>query len=153
MAEPEDSDARHLAERCAAELAAHDACAALLGIEVTAIGPGTATMRMRVREDMLNGQGSCHGGILFTLGDAAFGYACNSRNEFSVAAGAHIELVRPAALGETLTASARERWLAGRTGLYDIEITNADGDAVAFMHGRAHRTRDPLLPDADSPDG
>lgn len=141
------SAAQQLAERCAAGLAARDACAGMLGIEIVAVGPGTATARMTVREDMLNGQGSCHGGILFTLADAAFGYACNSRNEFSVAAGAQIELVRPAAAGDTLTATAREQWLAGRTGLYDVEVRKADGTAIAFMRGRAHRTRDALLPE------
>ncbi|MDZ7749438.1 MAG: hydroxyphenylacetyl-CoA thioesterase PaaI [Halofilum sp. (in: g-proteobacteria)] len=147
MAQTHDEAAQRLAQRCTAELRANDACAALLGIEVVATGPGTATLRMGVREDMLNGQGACHGGILFTLGDAAFGYACNSRNELSVAAAGQIDFVRPARPGDTLRATARERWLSGRTGLYEIEITNAAGEAVAFMQGRAHRTRDRLLPD------
>ena len=102
---------------------ARDHAAQALGIAVDAIEPGAAVCRMTVRDDMVQGHGTCHGGIVFTLADTAFAYACNACNRVTVALGAEITFVAPARAGEVLIATARERSRAGRTGVYDVEVT------------------------------
>ena len=114
-----------------------DAAAQALGIELVEAGPGTVTLRMAVRADMLNGHGTCHGGIVFTLADTAFAIACNSHGDPTVAAGATIEFVAPVAEGAVLTAAAREQHRQGRSGVYDIEVTSDDGTTVALFRGRS----------------
>ena len=100
------------------------------------LGPGGARVSMRVREDMLNGHGTCHGGIVFALADTAFAVACNSHGAVAVASGCSIEFVAPARAGDELTAVAVERARTGRTGLYDVEVMR-DGEAVASFRGRS----------------
>ncbi len=109
-----------------------------LGMEVVSIGPGTAAMRMTVRRDMLNGHQTCHGGMIATLADSAFAFACNSYNELTVASGFSIDLVAPAREGDVLTATACEMSKAGRTGVYDVEVRNQHGERIALFRGRSY---------------
>jgi len=109
-----------------------------LGIEIVAVAPGEATVTMTVRDTMLNGHQTCHGGFLAALADTAFAFACNSYNELTVASGFSIDLVAPARLGDVLTARSTEISKAGRTGVYDSEITNQKGERVAVFRGRSY---------------
>jgi acyl-CoA thioesterase len=125
---------------------ARDHTARALGITVEAIGPGFARCRMTVRQDMVNGHDTCHGGLTFTLADTAFAYACNACNRATVALGAEISFLAPARRGDVLIASARERSRAGRTGVYDVEVTRADGTMVALFRGTSYETRGEVVP-------
>jgi acyl-CoA thioesterase len=104
-----------------------------------AIRPGYARMGMRVREDMLNGHGTCHGGYIFMLADSAFAFACNSHNFNTVGAGCTIDYLAPARAGDMLVAEAVERALSGKTGVYDVVVTDQDGRKVALFRGKSHR--------------
>jgi acyl-CoA thioesterase len=126
--------ADHVRER----MFASDRASQNLGMQVTAIAPGRATLTMPIREDMLNGHAICHGGFIATLADSAFAYACNSYNELTVASGFAIELIAPGALGDLLTAECTEVARAGRTGVYDTIVTNQDGRRIAAFRGRSH---------------
>jgi acyl-CoA thioesterase len=133
--------AQALAERVVAGMYARDRASQGMGIQVGAVGPGHAELSMAVREDMLNGHAICHGGFIFTLADSAFAFACNSYNLSTVASGCTIDFVAPARAGDVLTAVARERSLAGRTGLYDIEVRNQRGETIAYFRGKSHRVQ------------
>ncbi|WP_420467486.1 hydroxyphenylacetyl-CoA thioesterase PaaI [Panacagrimonas sp.] len=135
-----------LARRVAQSMFERDTASQGLGIRIEDIGPGTARLSMVVRGDMLNGHHICHGGFMFTLADSAFAFACNSRNEATVAAGCSIEFLRPVQLGETLTAVAQERVLSGRTGIYDITVVDQSGQAVAVFRGKSARIKGEVLP-------
>jgi acyl-CoA thioesterase len=114
-----------------------DRASRLLGIEVLAVGPGSATLRMVVREDLLNGHHICHGGFITTLADSAFAFACNAYNEITVASGFDVNLLLAARLGDVLTATARELSKGGRSGVYDIDVHNQRGEHVAAFRGRS----------------
>ncbi|MEI8298799.1 MAG: hydroxyphenylacetyl-CoA thioesterase PaaI [Pseudomonadota bacterium] len=139
-----DLDRQALAERSAQALNAGDAVAKALGMRLTRIEPDCCTLEMKVRQDMTNGHAICHGGIIFTLADTAFAYACNWLGEMTVAAGASIDFLSPAREGDVLCATARGRWAAGRYGIYEIEVTNQAGALVALFTGRSHRVGDKL---------
>ena len=122
-----------------------------LGITIDAMAPGSATLRMTVRPDMLNGLAGCHGELITTLADSAFAFACNSYNELTVASGLAIELLAPAREGDVLVAEASEVSRLGRLGLYDVVVTNQRGERVALMRGRSYTAkgkRTVELPDA-----
>ena len=110
------------------------------GIELINISAGAAEMRMRIREDMSNLHGQCHGGVLFTMADACFGFAANSYNDRTVAAACDINYLKPAEVGDEITAQAVEVWKRGRSGLYDVTLTNQSGDKIALMRGHARMT-------------
>jgi acyl-CoA thioesterase len=129
-----------LAEQVGAQLYKRDTAAHMLGIQLDAIGPGFARMSMPVRSDMLNGHGILHGGFTFSLADTAFAYACNSRNHKTVALACHISFVAPGHEGDVLVAVAQEQASAGKTGVYDIKITNQNGTVVAVFRGNSYRT-------------
>lgn len=112
-----------------------------LGMSVVDIAPGAATLSMRVREDMLNGHDTCHGGFIATLADSAFAFACNSYNELTVASAFSIDFLAPARQDDLLTARAQEVSKAGRTGVYDTEITNQRGERVAVFRGRSYTVK------------
>ena len=116
-----------------------------LGMTIEVTKPGQAEARFEVRPNMVNGYEICHGGFIFTLADSAFAFACNTYNRITVAASASIEFVRPARLGDKLLATAAEVHRGGRTGIYDITVTNQDGDVVAIFRGRSHATREPVF--------
>lgn len=140
-----DMSPQALAEACAENLGRDDNASAGLGIKLESVEPGRAVMSMRVRDDMLNGHSNCHGGFIFALSDSTFAFACNSRNAVSVASGCSIDFVRPGRAGEVLTAVAEERNLAGRTGVYDVTVTNEDGEDVAYFRGKSHRIKGSVL--------
>ncbi|KAA3630631.1 MAG: hydroxyphenylacetyl-CoA thioesterase PaaI [Proteobacteria bacterium] len=132
-----DMTENELAQAAGEAMFREDLCSRGLGIEVLSVSPGEATIRMAVREDMVNGHGTCHGGMIFTLADSCFAFACNSRNQSTVAFSCTIDFVRPANLGDVLTAVGREISLLGRNGIYDIAVTNQDGEEVAQFRGRS----------------
>ncbi len=109
-----------------------------LGMTLVEAGPGTATLRMPVRDDMLNGHDICHGGFITTLADSAFAFACNSYNVVTVAAGLTVDFLAPGKKGDVLTAVAREISRSGRTGVYDMVVTNQAGERIALVRGRSH---------------
>lgn len=137
------------ARRCADIMWLDDHAARGLGMAIAAVGPGTATLTMTVRPDMVNGHGTCHGGFIFALADSCFAYACNSYNHRAVAAGVDINFLAPAHLGDLLTANGQARHQGGRSGVYDIEVTNADGKLVAVFRGRAARIKGHFFEEAD----
>jgi acyl-CoA thioesterase len=130
---------QHTAERAAAEMYAADRASQALGMTIAEVAPGFARLTMSVRADMANGHAICHGGFIFALADSAFAFACNSHGKPTVAAGVSVDFVAPVPVGDVLTAVARERWRGKRTGVYDIEVTRADGAVVAYVRGRAHQ--------------
>ena len=135
------ADAQALAERVAAAMWARDDASQGLGMRIVSIAPGRATLAMAVRADMLNGHGICHGGFIFTLCDSAFAFACNSYNLNTVASGCGIDFLAPAREGDVLTAVAHERSASGRTGVYDIEVTNQQGEKIALFRGKSYRIK------------
>jgi acyl-CoA thioesterase len=136
QSEPEEAQA--LAEAVRDQMYSRDRAAQALGITVEAIGAGNATCRMDVREDMLNGHATCHGGLIFTLADTAFAYACNAGNRATVALSCEVTFIAPARRGDHLTAAACERSRAGRTGVYDVEVRRGDGRVVALFRGHGY---------------
>lgn len=132
---------QQVAKRCAAIMWPDDHAAQGLGIELIDVGEGTARVRMVVRQDMVNGHGSCHGGFIFAVADCAFAYASNSFNHRAVASGVDISFLAPAHLGDMLTSHARVRHQGGRSGVYDIEVGNQDGRLIALFRGRSTRVK------------
>lgn len=134
-------DAQRLAQAAAQVLSARDRASGTLGITLVEVRPGYARMRMNVREDMANFHGTAHGGLVFALADSAFGYACNSHDKVAVASTCSIDFLRPAHSGETLTATAVEQALVGRSGVYDVRIENDKGELVALFRGKSTQVR------------
>lgn len=125
---------------------ARDAAARLLGITLDEVREGYARLSMTALPSMLNGHDLVHGGLIFTLADTAFAYACNSRNERNVALSAQISFVAPARGGDRLVASACERSRAGRTGVYDVEVTDERGTSIALFRGTSYRVEGTVIP-------
>jgi acyl-CoA thioesterase len=138
--------AQQLAEAVAARMFAQDRASQRMGMHIVSVAPGEAVLTMTVRTDMLNGHAICHGGFVFTLADSAFAFACNSYNENTVAAGCSIEFMAASREGDVLTATARERHLRGRHGIYDIDVTNQDGETVALFRGKSTRIKGTVIP-------
>jgi acyl-CoA thioesterase len=134
--------AQQIAEAAAARMWANDRASKTLGMKIVAVSEGAAFLEMPVRDDMLNGFDLCHGGFITSLADSAFAFACNSRGAMTVAAGLTVDLLRPAKKGDVLTARAFEVTSSGRTGLYDIAVTNQRGETVALVRGRAHQLKE-----------
>lgn len=132
---------QHVAEASRDAMWAEDRASQSLGMAVQAVGPGTATLTMTVRADMLNGHNSCHGGYVTLLADSAFAFACNAYNEVTVASGFDINFAAAAHLGDVLTAQAQEVSKAGRTGVYDILVRNQNGQTIAAFRGRSYTLR------------
>lgn len=153
---PEDAgepgaDAQRVAERSTTQMMGGDRASAALGIEVLDVAPGTARVAMSVRDDMVNGWGLCHGGLLATLADTAFAIACNSRGRVTVAAGFDVSFLESGRAGDRLVAEAREVALRGRSGLYDVTVSRAaDGTVLAEFRGRSRATGQ-VNPAAEAP--
>lgn len=131
---------------------ARDRASQMMGMAITAIAPGAATLTMVVRGEMLNGHGSCHGGLITTLADSAFAFACNAYNELTVASGISIDIVAPAHEGDLLTARCSEQHRSGRTGVYDCEVHNQHGDRVALFRGHSYTLKGkPVVDDLPLP--
>ena len=132
-------DAQRRAELAAAELFRRDRASQALGMRLTGVRPGGATVAMRVRADMVNGHAVCHGGMVFALADSAFAFACNSYNDTTVAAAAAIDFLAAAREGDELTAQASELWRTKRNGIYEISVSNQHGERIALFRGRSYR--------------
>ena len=125
------------AQRCADLMWSGDNASQSLGMELVEVGPGRATIRMTVRDDMVNGHGIGHGGLTFSLADSAFAFACNTYNRRTVARTCEISYLAPTRLGDVLVATARERSRAGRDGVYDVEVTRGHTVVARFVgHSR-----------------
>jgi acyl-CoA thioesterase len=132
---------QHIADLVREGMFVNDRASKWLGMQVREVTPGRAVLTMTVKDEMLNGHDICHGGLIATLADSAFAFACNSYNEFSVASGFAIELLAPGRLGDVLTATCHEVSKAGRTGVYDTEVTNQHGLRIAVFRGRSHTVK------------
>ena len=126
-----------LAERTAEIIQREDRASRWLGMQLQEVRPGYARLTMRVTENMVNGQKVCHGGLIFSLADSSFGFACNSHNQHALAASCSIDFLAPAALGDELTAEATETAHAGRTRVYDVRVTNQEGTLIAVFRGKS----------------
>jgi acyl-CoA thioesterase len=135
---PTPAEAQALADATAAAMWSRDRAAQALGITIVRVQPGASVLTMAVRSDMVNGHHICHGGMIFSLADTAFAYACNSYNKNTVASACHIDFLAPAKEGETLEAEAVERSASGRTGVYDVTV-RAGGRTVALFRGKSYR--------------
>jgi len=145
MRAADDISAQELAEACAAAMWAQERASRELGMVLERVAPGEAVLSMDVTEAMTNGHGTTHGGFIFTLADSAFGYACNTRNQRTVAQHCSITFLAPSAVGDRLTAYAVERALAGRNGIYDIAVTDQTGRLVAEFRGQSRTVKGTVL--------
>jgi acyl-CoA thioesterase len=133
------------ARQCADAMLANDRSSKALGIAIDIPEAGQAMATMTVRDDMINGFDVLHGGLAFTLADTAFAFACNAYNSRSVAASAQIEFLRPARLGDLLTATAREDHRGRRNGYYSVEVRNQRDELVALFRGRCVSNGEPCM--------
>lgn len=145
MSEQDDADL--LAARCADAMWAEDDASKAMGMQIVSVREGSAVLSMTVQENMVNGHGMCHGGMIFSLADSAFAFACNSQNFAAVAAGASIDFLAPASAGDVLTASASIVSQGKKTGLYDVAVRNQSNRLVAQFRGRSARIRGAVLPE------
>jgi acyl-CoA thioesterase len=144
------SDAQLIAERVRDHMWSTDRASSGMGMQVAAVGPGSCTMTMTVREDMLNGYGNCQGGLMAALADSCFAFACNAYNEITVASGFNVEIMAPGRLGDVLTATAVEVSKAGRMGIYDVDVRNQRDERVLAFRGRSYTLKGkPVLAPAE----
>jgi len=136
-----------MAQRCAEAMWKDDKASHALGITIDVQEAGCATARMTIRSDMVNGLDVCHGGLVFTLGDTAFAFACNAYNEQSFAASCNADFLRPALLGDVLTATASEDYRGRRSGYYTVKIHNQRDELVMLFRGRSETNGKPLVPE------
>ena len=135
------------AQKIAAAMWANDHASQWLGFELIAVAEGTATLAMTVEQHHCNGHGMCHGGVTFSLADSAFAFACNSRNQATVAQHNAITYLMPGQLGDRLTAKAKEVSLKGRSGIYDVTVTNQTGSVIAEFRGHSRAIKGQVLKD------
>jgi len=125
----------------ASAMMSRDRASAALGMVVVADEPGRAIVEMPIRDDMLNGFAVTHGGIVFAVADTAFAIACNEDEYVTLAAGADITFLKSTTSGQILTATAALRAKSGRSGVYDVRVTDETGETVAEFRGRSRTTR------------
>ncbi|MEP7383864.1 MAG: hydroxyphenylacetyl-CoA thioesterase PaaI [Gemmatimonadota bacterium] len=142
----DSNDEQRLAERVTGRMLAADAFSRWLGVEVTTIAPRAATCRMTVRDEMVNGFGVAHGGIVYAFADSAFAFACNTHGTVSVAVDNAITYPTAIHPGDVLTATAAEETRSNRLGYYRVLVTNQQGELVAIFKGTAYRTSRPHFP-------
>ena len=133
------TDPQVLADSVAQAMWSRDNATQALGMVIVSVSPGKATLAMPVRSDMVNGHHICHGGLIFTLADSAFAYACNSYNQNTVASACSIDFLAPAKEGDVLEAECVERALTRRTGVYDTTVRIRGGKTVALFRGKSAR--------------
>lgn len=133
------------AKDCAEKMYANDKASKSLGIEIEIPEAGSAIASMYVRQEMVNGFDICHGGMVFTLADTAFAFACNAYDEVTVAGSGNIEFLRPAFRGERLQATAREVHRGRKQGVYKVEVHNQENKLVALFQGRSVGRGEPML--------
>ena len=131
-------------EAGATAMMGRDRASASLGMSVVSSEPGFAVVTMPIRGDMLNGFHVLHGGLIFAVADTAFAIACNENDSVTLAAGAEISFLRPVHAGQTLTATAVRRTLSGRSGIYDVQVTDETAAVVAEFRGRSRTTNLPI---------
>jgi len=136
-----------LADLVAEVMEKNDRVLSLLGIKILRVAAGSAELSMTVKNEMLNGFSIAHGGITFTLADTAFAYACNSHNKLTVARRCEIKFRKMVHVGDVLTAIAVERTLDGRSGVYDVKVTNQDNEEVASFVGESHTLDQEVSPE------
>ncbi|OUS15843.1 phenylacetic acid degradation protein PaaD [Gammaproteobacteria bacterium 50_400_T64] len=134
-----------IAEQCVAKIIGNDNVVNGLGIRLVEAEQGRAVLTMTVREDMLNSLGQCHGGMSFTLADAAFACASVSHNQAGVGAHAAMDYIRPGMLGDELTATATVRHQGRSASLVEVVVENQKGKQIAFLHGRSHNFDQPFI--------
>ncbi len=139
------ADAQQLADSVAQAMWSRDNATQALGMAIVSVSPGQATIAMTVRPDMVNGHHICHGGLIFTLADSAFAYACNSYNQNTVASACSIDFLAPAKEGDVLEAECVERSLSRRTGVYDTTVRIRGGKTVALFRGKSARISGEVL--------
>lgn len=140
-----DTNSKPLPAQVVDKMMKDDLFSQWLGITVIEIREGYSKLKMTVRPEMINGFGIVHGGVAFSLGDSAFAFACNNRNNLSVALDTSINFTRPVHVGDELTAEAKEIHNGKSTGLYHITITNQRDHVVAVFKGTCFRTGKPLV--------
>ena len=138
--------AQDIAEASAKAMWSQDRASQALGLQMVSVGPGRATLRMTVRPDMCNGHQTCHGGMIFTLADSAFAFACNSHNKVTVANNCNVSFVAAAREGDVLTADAVERHRGGRSGVCDVTVTDQAGRLIAVFRGHSTQLKGELVP-------
>ena len=138
MPDAEASTPQQVADRVREGMFRNDRASKWLGMQILQVAPGRAVLQMTVRDEMLNGHDICHGGLITTLADSAFAFACNSYNELTVASGFTVDLLAPGRGGDVLTATCTEVSKAGRTGVYDCEVVNQHGQRIAVFRGRSY---------------
>mgnify|MGYP000683958420 CR=1 FL=1 len=134
-----------LAQKVVDKMMDHDLFSQWLGIEVLEIKEGYSKIKMTIRKEMVNGFGIVHGGLPFSLADSAFAFACNNRNNLSVALDVTITFTKAVNVGDELTAEAKEVHNGRSTGVYLITVTNQNNDQVALFKGTCFRTNKPLI--------
>ena len=142
---------QQVAEDCAEHMFAQDAASKALGIAIGVVKPGCATATMTVTAAMLNGFKTCHGGMIFSLADSAFAFACNSQNHAAVAAGCAIDFLRPALIDDQLSDRATQTYQGKRSGIYHVEVTNQNAQLVALFKGNSARVKGSVLPELMTP--
>ena len=143
-----DTQAAALAQRVGESMFAQDrASREFMQMQLLSCAPGRAVMRMTVRESMLNGHKICHGGLIFTLADSTFAFACNSYNLVAVAAGCSIEFLKPAYLDDVLTCEGVEQTLSGRHGIYDMRVSKQRGEVLALFRGKSAQIKGTVIPE------
>lgn len=135
------------AEKSADAMWTNDKASQWVGLEIHEVDEGHATLTLRVQPHHCNGHGICHGGIIFTLADSAFAFACNSRNQATVAQHNTINYVAPAQMGDQLSAHAREVSLSGRSGIYDVTVTDQHHETIAEFRGMSRAIKGQLFPE------
>ncbi len=133
------------AKKAAAIMWENDRASPWIGMRLDTIDEGRSKMSLVVQDHHVNGHDICHGGIIFTLADSAFAFACNSRNQNTVAQHNSITYISPGKLGDTLTADAKEVSLSGRSGIYDVTVTNQNNDVIAEFRGCSRAIRGQLF--------
>jgi len=136
------------ADKSAAAMWENDNASKFIGMVIDAVSEGRATLSMQIETHHTNGHGICHGGYIFTLADSAFAFACNSRNQNTVAQNCTISFLAPGRLGDRLTATAEEIHLAGRSGIYDVSIVNQDKIKIAEFRGLSRSIKGQLFEEA-----
>ncbi len=139
---------RETAEKSAAAMWAADAASKWFGMEIVEVDEGRATLRMTIAAHHANGHGICHGAVIYALADSAFAFACNSRNQASVAQSNMITYIAPARVGDVLTATAEEISVAGRSGIYDVSVADGHGTAIAEFRGHSRTVKGVLFDEA-----
>jgi acyl-CoA thioesterase len=138
-------DKKQFAQQVVNHLLEKDYFSKWLGIEILEIKEGYSKIKMTIRNEMVNGFGIVHGGVTFSLADSAFAFACNNRNNLSVALDTSINFMKPAHVGDVLTAEAKEIHNGKSTGLYQIFITNQNDHLIALFKGTCFRTGKKLV--------